>query len=225
MATARRTATAPRKRGQLDREVILDAATRLAAGGEPITFRALGSALGSDPTAVYRHFRDKDELVRAVFDRLQVGLVERIDTTGTWREQLVEAAMLTRKVCSDHPSVGIEAGSMITAGPGELGAVELLLEQFLKAGLELSEAVRFYAVFANYVLSVAASVAAYRLQGDRNGSLEETWLGDVGPVDPHRYPAIAAARDELAGLRDPEVFMMGLEVILDAAEAAAANRG
>jgi AcrR family transcriptional regulator len=205
----------------LDRTGILDAATRLAAAGEQITFRALGSALGVDPTAVYRHFRDKDELVRAVFDRLQVGVVERIDTSGTWREQLSQTAVLTWQVCEQHPSVGVEARSMITGGPGELGAVELLLGLFQEAGLDRSEAVRFYAVFASYLLSVASSVAAYRLQGDRDGTLEGTWIGDVGPVDPHRYPAVAAARDELAALRDPEVFMMGVEVILDAAEAAA----
>jgi len=225
MATARRSTTRPRKRGQLDRDVILDAATRLAAGGEPITFRALGNALGSDPTAVYRHFRDKDELVRAVFDRLQLGVVERIDRAGTWRDQLAEIAVLTWRVCEEHPSVGIEARSMTTGGPGELGAVELLLELFQQAGLDRSEAVRFYAVFASYLLSVASSVAAYRLQGHKDGSLEGTWLGDVGPVDPQRYPAVANARDELAALRDPEVFMMGVEVILDAAEAAARDRG
>jgi AcrR family transcriptional regulator len=219
MATAPRTATGPRKRGQLDRDLILDAATRLAAAGEQITFRALGSALGSDPTAVYRHFRDKDELVRAVFDRLQLRVVSQIDSAGTWREQLVEVALLTWKICEEHPSVGVEARSMITGGPGELGAVELLLELFLKAGLERSEAVRFYAVFASYLLSVASSVAAYRLQG--HGTMDATWIGDVGPVDPGRYPAVAASRDELAALRDPEVFMMGVEVILDAAEAAA----
>jgi AcrR family transcriptional regulator len=220
MATAR-TTSAPRKRGQLDREGILEAATRLAAGGEQITFRALGAALGSDPTAVYRHFRDKDELVRAVFDRLQVGIIERIDTTGTWREQLVEASVLTWQVCADHPSVGVEARSMITGGPGELAAVEMLLERFLSAGLERTEAVRFYAVFASYLLSVASSVAAYRLHGPRDGALDGTWLGDVGPVDPARYPAVASVRAELAALRDPEVFMMGVEMILDAAEAAA----
>jgi AcrR family transcriptional regulator len=221
MATARPTATRPRKRGQLDREVILDAATRLSAGGEQITFRALGAALGSDPTAVYRHFRDKDELVRAVFDRLQVRVVESIDRAGSWREQLVEAAVLTWRISEEHPSVGIEARAMITGGPGELGAVELLLEMFQQAGLDRSEAVRFYAVFASYVLSVASSVAAPRLNGNRHASMEGTWIGDVGPVDPSRYPAVAAARAELAALRDPEVFMLGVEVILDAAEAAA----
>ena len=37
---------------------------------EPLTVRRLGKELGADPTAIYRHFRDKDELVRAVLDRL-----------------------------------------------------------------------------------------------------------------------------------------------------------
>src|SRR5215475_9152786 len=75
--------TAPRPRAQLDPETILDAATRLAAGSlEPLTVRRLGQELGSDPTAIYRHFRNKDAIVRNVLDRLVAESVNRVDRSA-----------------------------------------------------------------------------------------------------------------------------------------------
>ena len=52
-----------RVRPQLDVATILEAALRLSGAGnpEPLTVRSLGNELGADPTAIYRHFRDKDE--------------------------------------------------------------------------------------------------------------------------------------------------------------------
>jgi AcrR family transcriptional regulator len=51
-----------RPRDSLNREVILDAALRIAErdGLDGLTFLALGQELGAHATSVYRHFRDKD---------------------------------------------------------------------------------------------------------------------------------------------------------------------
>jgi len=212
-----------RRRAQLDRDLILQAALDLSGRGKPITFRALGSALGADPTAVYRHFRDKDELVRAAFDRMLVEVVGRIDPTASWRDQLRESAVATLDICEQYASIGAEARALTTRGPGELAAVEHLLEQFARAGLDQPAAVRFYSAFSGYLLAVAATAATVALdpKADARSLGDRSWIGDVGPVDPTRFPAVAAARTELAALQDREVFMMGIDVLLDAAEAAA----
>ena len=217
-----RAAERVRRRPHLDRDVILDAATELAANAEPITVRALGAALSADPTAIYRHFRDKDELVRAVFDRLLVGILRQIDGDLAWREQLRSMAELTLQLCVDYPTVGVEAPTLTTEGPGELSAIELLLEQFKRSGLTPTDAVRFYAVFASYLLALGASFAAYRLSSGRE-AMGASWIGDLGPVDSARFPGVAAARSDLAALTDAEIFMTGVEVILDAAEATVAR--
>jgi AcrR family transcriptional regulator len=225
MAGAGGRAAGARRRPQLDRELILEAATQLAARGEPITFRALGAALEADPTAVYRHFRDKEELVRAVLDRLLVGVVDQVDRSATWRDQLRSLAELTLQVCLHYPSVGEQARSLTTGGVGEMTAVELILEQFQHAGLGPSDAVRFYAVYSSFILSVAGSLAAARLSlGPAETMDDAAWIGEIGPVDPRRFPAISEARHELARLQDTDIFLTGVDVILDAAAAAARRR-
>ena len=46
--------------------------------------RSLGEAIGADPSAVYRHVRDKDELLRAVGDRLLQGVVDGLPGAERW---------------------------------------------------------------------------------------------------------------------------------------------
>jgi AcrR family transcriptional regulator len=215
-----------RRRAQLDREVILQAALDLSAHGTLLTFRALGSALGADPTAMYRHFRDKDELVRGAFDLMLIEVTNRVDPAASWRDQLRQSAVATLDICEKYPSIGAEAQALTTHGPGELTAVEHLLQQFLRAGLEQPAAVRFYAAFSSYLLAVAATSASLVLSPRLDRAVspsEREWIGDVGLVDATLFPAVASARVDLAKLQDREVFMMGVEVLLDAAAAAGAK--
>ena len=46
--------------------------------------KALGHALGADPSAIYRHVEDKDELLRAVGDRLLDGVVDGLPGRRRW---------------------------------------------------------------------------------------------------------------------------------------------
>lgn len=84
---------APRRarlpRGTLTRDVIVDAAVRALSepGAYRMTMRSLAGELGADPTAVYRHFRNKDELLAALTDRLLDPLASP-DLAAGWREQL-----------------------------------------------------------------------------------------------------------------------------------------
>ena len=58
-------------RTRLNRDVICRAAQELLIAGDAESFslRALGEHLGVDPTAFYRHFSDKEDLLREVGDR------------------------------------------------------------------------------------------------------------------------------------------------------------
>jgi len=118
-----------RTRPQLDVATIMDAALRLSAAGnpEPLTVRSLGKELGADPTAIYRHFRDKDELVRAVLDQLISDVVAAVDPDAGWRDRLTELANESLDVFCAHPSIGSLAGSQTTGGQGELAAIEMIV--------------------------------------------------------------------------------------------------
>ena len=215
---------ATRTRPQLDRSTILDAAVELAArsGSEPLTVRRLGEELGADPTAVYRHFRDKDELVRAMVDRLIEMAVSQVDASADWRARLSQMADACLDSFTSHPTIGSEAASKTTGGPGELSALNLIIQAMSDAGLDHEDAVRYYGVFSTYVLVFASALADDRFAASDPETPEDPrWLAGMASLDVDRYPALAAVRPDLEALHDRDIFGTGVAVILDAVEARA----
>src|SRR6478752_4367465 len=75
----------PRGQGeQLRRDLIHAALTLLSAAGDPedVSIRAVAKAAGVSPTAAYRHFHDRDDLVEAAcaecFELFTVVLVDAV---------------------------------------------------------------------------------------------------------------------------------------------------
>ena len=66
------------RRAQVSRADYVSAAFEISArsGMQSLTLKALGEHLGLDATAVYRHFRNKDMLLRAMLDQLLQGVLE-----------------------------------------------------------------------------------------------------------------------------------------------------
>ncbi|MFP4234810.1 MAG: TetR/AcrR family transcriptional regulator [Nitriliruptoraceae bacterium] len=223
MAAAR---AARPKRPSLDREVIIEAALQLSQQPDvdAMSFRALGRELGADPTAVYRYFRDRNELVEACLDRI----IGQAAATGalapTWRERLLAAAEAYLALSEEHPVLGAEAGHRTTGGPGELAMLELILAALREAGLSRQDAVRYYPLLAGYAAAMAAANAAYLLQDDRALTTQERiWVSTWGLLDPAEHPTAVELREELAVLRTQQVFRSGLELLLDAVEATVAR--
>ena len=216
-------AASARVRPQLDAGTILDAALRLASTGgtEPLTVRRLGGELGADPTAIYRHFRDKDELVRAVIDRLIVDTIARIDLAADWRSRLTTLADATLEVFTAHPTIGAEAATQTTGGQGELSAVDLIIRAMSEAGLGADDSVRFYGVFSSYVLAFSSAQARILLVAGPAVDDDPRWLGGSAALRGNQLPALAAVRDQLEALRDHDVYRVAVQVILDAVEARA----
>lgn len=210
---------ATRSRPQLDPDLIVETAMQLSGGGttQPLTVRRLGNELGADPTAIYRHFRDKDALVMAVLDRLVAGAVEQVDTRAGWRDRLTEFTDLALSVMHQHPHIAAMAGARTTNGPGELDAIELIIVAMDDAGLDRDDSVRFYAVLSSYVISFISAQASSMLIGERDA--EARWIGVTPLLHQSTRPAIVNVRDELESLGDRDVFTTGVQVILDAVEA------
>ncbi|MFJ8487479.1 TetR/AcrR family transcriptional regulator [Streptomyces sp. NPDC094038] len=90
-----------RRRGStLTRERIIAAAVEIstAEGPAKVSFRSLGARLGVVATALYRLFRDKDELMLALADQIFVEMTDRFTPSGDWAADLHQIAQLGREV-------------------------------------------------------------------------------------------------------------------------------
>ena len=143
-----------RKRATLSREVILNAAMRLAdsEGTSVLTLTRLGRALGADPTALYRHFRNKDELLLAMGDQLMAEAVAGMEPGTSWLDTLRSAAWSMRRAYLARPALGAQSAARFTGGAAETRLVDTITAELTKAGLEPDAAARHCRAFAEVVL-------------------------------------------------------------------------
>lgn len=224
---AARIGATPEKTGgkRLDRATIIAVGLELAetTGSATLSIRDLGARLGTDPTAIYRHFLSKDDLMRALLDELTIRSIAAVTAAPEdWRERLRQLASATLTEFARYPAVGQEAIVLTTHGPGELDAIEFMLDAFSRAGLTGDDLVQHYALMATHVLSTAAGVARVRAERETTAAgASSPWFEGPLLVDPIKHPRIAQISAQLLELEDRELFMLGVESVIRSAERAA----
>ena len=214
-----------RPRGSLNQQVILDAAFALAGRGglDAVTFQALGAELGAHPTAVYRHFRDKDELLLAMIDALHAQtLAELPEPAGDWAADLAAIAHHTHAVFLRHPSVAAHA-YRTARREHEFRIVERIIGCLRRAGFDEPSAARLYRVFADFVLGYSeldAGLASLNPATRRADLL--SWEIEYRSLPASEYPSIAAVAHALPALDDPENFTTAVDLMIEAIRARAA---
>ena len=216
MATTRKR----RQRGSLTSEVIVKAALAVSERGgyEGLTFQALGTELGAHPTAIYRHFRDKNELMLALIEAIHAETLETLGApTGDWEGDLRALAHAVRDSFLRHPAVGQFAAVRTTRGPHEFEIIERIVGCLRRAGFDDRRAARMYRIFADVTLGYAAVDAGLAaLPPDiRQGDLE-AWEGRYRSLDRGRYPNLAAVAEQIPSIEDPGNFSTALDLFIDA---------
>ena len=206
-----------RKRGSLTPDEIVSAALALLdrEGDAALTFARLGAELKASPTAVYRHFTSRQDLVRALADRLDALSLDGYRPTDDWRTDLEDLAWRAWRTAMEHPAAAAIAMGLITNGIDELRAVDAVLRALHMAGLRGREAVVQYQVYANLVLGAAQAHAA-RLSSADEGRTQQGWVQVYTPTDPTQYPYAVAVMAELRLVDYEEVFGKLLEMYFDA---------
>ncbi|MCW2289102.1 TetR/AcrR family transcriptional regulator [Leucobacter luti] len=214
------------KRGRLDQRTIVDAVLELASR-EPqarITFKRLGEALGVDATAMYRHFRNKDELTRAALDRLaETATADARASTGDWRDRIERFATRMAELSLEHPAIGAEGAVLDPVGPGDVASDEFILEMLTSAGLSGAGLIRAYAAISGFTLAQSAALAQealVRRDIARDGSIP--WISTFGSVDLAGFPHVREHRDQLLAIDGLTVYRAGITAILDSISRSAA---
>ena len=213
-----------RRRVVLTREAILEAAMHLCSpeGGGVLTFSRLGKELGADPTAVYRHFRDKDDLVLALTAKLIEEAEAQVDHAGLshdhWREWLSVTARTVRRVHLARPALAVLAANRTTASPAETESVEEIIGVLHRAGLPPVEAAECYRMLIDLTLAFVQSTAAFLiLEPEVQAKDDAAWAVKYGLLPAERFPLLHAGSARLTELfrNDDEVFELVLATFLD----------
>ena len=175
----------------------------------------LGRALGADPTAVYRHFASKDELVLAIGDRLFEEEGQVWAQTECWVETLIDATRRLRRVYLDHPAAALLVAHRTTQGPAEMRIVDVIIGAVLAAGFEGAEAAVVYRTIGDFALSWCGGEAAFRAMDERQQEADRAaWTRTYLAADRDRYPHIWQIREELPRVDDDAIFESVLGIVI-----------
>ncbi|HYW28443.1 MAG TPA: TetR/AcrR family transcriptional regulator C-terminal domain-containing protein [Gaiellales bacterium] len=210
---------ATRPTARLDAGAIIDAAVRVidAEGLDGLTMRRLGREMGADPTAMYRHFRNKDDLQLAICDRLLGDMLASLEPRDGWRDTLRDMAWKAWETYHRHPHLA----HLLSRSPEVLDHHERLSEIALaaltEAGLSDADAALSHHLLVGYT-SGFASASAQNTEGD----VLAAWRRSYALLPAAEFPNLV----RLAPVLFPdaeEQFRFGIELFLDGVERLAAE--
>ena len=177
----------PRRRGRpprVSRAQLVDAAIVLmrTQPDEPLTMARVAEQAGVSPMALYRHFRDRDELVDEVVVRLFEERNAAIPTDAPWQEQLrawVLSGVETLVPCSQV--VGIVLTGRTRGWLHDAATLSRILEQ---AGCDDDEVAELQTWIALSVSGYVMAEAARRKEPNSAGTYDA--LAQLAPDDAAR---------------------------------------
>ena len=225
-----RTTERRRKRRTLDQARVVQAALELLdeVGLDELTMRRLAEQLGVKAASLYRHVRNKDELLALLGDEISAE-IPLPRTTGSWRDQLTESAWNVRRGLLAHRDGARVLASTPPAGPRRLRHIEAVLRILREAGLNDRDAARAAYHLNNVVTEFAADegrFASFTAAGP--GLTRRKVLAEMRrqfkslPRD--QYPTIVALADQLTDGDQDALFQFGIDLCLRSVEALATHK-
>ena len=208
-------------RGTLSREVILRAAIRVVDrdGLNGLTMRKLAAGLGASPMALYRYFRNKEELVDGLVD-VVVGDYEVTEhDEADRRDWLCETFRLMHQGLCEHPGIIPLLGGVAFSGENATAVAERVLAVLREAGLDDHAAALLFYTLTSYTIGAVgfANAGVGEAAADSPGALEERLRQarlSFEMTSRTTYPTIVALAPYLALYSTERQFIAGLDQIL-----------
>jgi AcrR family transcriptional regulator len=210
------------RRLPLSRDRVLRAAVSLADshGIGALTMRRLGQALGVEAMSLYKHVRNKDDVLDGVVE-LVLAEVDLPEPGEAWKPAMRRRATSARAVFARHPWATTLVQSRATPGPATLRYYDAVVGSLRAGGFPVALAAHAFAVLDSYVYGFAVQERSLPMQAP--GELAEV-TGDILASFPaEQFPHLAEMAVEhilQPGYDYADEFGWGLELILDALERA-----
>ena len=187
--------------GTISRDQVVDAATRVvqAGGYEEMSIRSLASELGVAPMSLYRHVRDKDDLLDEVVDRLLAKAWRPPRSQKDWRGWIATAADQLRNFLVTQPAALHVFLQHPVVSPAAVTRMNAMMDVLRTVAGDEEAARRAYAAIHTYTLGFAA------LEASRAG-----WTATDSAPD--------ALAHQLAAYTTPRQFAEGLRYLIEGIE-------
>jgi AcrR family transcriptional regulator len=217
---ATRTEPNAERRRPLSRQRVLRAAfDRTDKDGiESLSMRKLAQELGVEAMSLYRHVRNKGEIVDGIVD-LVFGEIGLPSPGVDWKTAMRQRAISAREVLARHPwAIGLME-SRSTPGPATLQHHDAVIGCLRQAGFSIAMAAHAYSVLDSYLYGFALQQASLPF----NTSAEAVEVADSiwrqFATDAYPYLTELTVQHVLQpGYDYADEFEFGLDLILDGLE-------
>ena len=181
-------------------------------GADALSIRRLAAACELTPMAIYRHVRDKDELLDRVVEHVVGSALPERTLEGPWHERLRQLFRLMREHFLEHPGVA----AICVARPTPVAAVarfyDMVITALLDGGCSADQAIHD---FDTLLLFTFGSVLWQlpRTDAERERLVREAMRNPTQTAQLLQHAATLASRDPT------EYFERGLETILAGVQA------
>jgi AcrR family transcriptional regulator len=206
------------RRQPLTRDRVLQVAVELADRGgiEALSMRKLGQDLGVDAMALYRHVRNKDDLLDGLVEVI-VGQIEPPQPGVEWKASLRAQAMAARRVMLGHPWARQVLEDRGTAGQAALAHIEAALATLRDGGFSIELAHHALHVLSSRIFGFSQDLFEEGTPTDPTPEQVAAQLRMLAPYPRVIELAQAASHEGVLGPCDDDIeFAFGLDLILDA---------
>lgn len=138
----------------MTRDEFVEAAILLAdaEGINELSLRSLGRAMGVSATAVYRYFRDKDELIVQIREALLGQVLASSLSASTPRELIINLGLVYRQMAREHPCLSQIMVMSVSDGETAGGVPTLIAQTLEELGVEVSKIGLGYRQLESFVI-------------------------------------------------------------------------
>ncbi|MFI6867359.1 TetR/AcrR family transcriptional regulator [Nocardia sp. NPDC050406] len=197
---------------RLSRDQIVAAARELVAahGVEALTMRRLATELGATPMALYRHVRDREELLLLLLDDVAATML-RPDLPDDPRERMVVTAVAMHDTLARVPwIVEVLTGDEFLARSA-LWYAETIVDAAMACGGTEADAVYAYRSIWYYTAGELIIRATARRPADGRTTFREKVFADL---DAEELPRLAALGERYPGLAALDTYECGLRALV-----------
>jgi AcrR family transcriptional regulator len=213
----------------LSEDAIVDAALSItrAEGLDAVTMRRVAAELDTGAASLYVYVRNRDELLRAMMDRVAATVPLIAPEPGRWREQVHDLMRGFRDALEGYPGLA----SVLTGEPpiteNALAGAESLLGILLAGGIASQDASWAVDILMLIMTATATEADVRRASGhttdadrdDEVARIRDTFAG----LSATRFPLLAAHASELVTGAGDERFRFAIDTFLDGLVARAAR--
>lgn len=214
----------------MSRETVVDGALALTdtEGLEGLTIRRLATHLGVTPMALYWHFKNKDELLDGVADRLWSLVDTEVDQELPWSVRLRSLMDSMVEVLRSHPQA---SSLLMTTQPDAsvscFAIMEVALETLASAGFSPAESAAICRHGLRTVTTLAVGDSGLKPQQTADEAAEFIRHKRIAleTLPRNRYPCVIEAAGPLSEIENPDAyFAFGIDLFVSGVEALAARK-